>query len=82
MGDDCRSVTRLCEQLGGSIALKTRGTEDVDGELSLVNSTKDTTMKFATIACGLALGTEICAGDVVAGRVAVAGGGFVWAATS
>jgi len=28
--------------LAGSIALKTRGTEGVDGELSLVNSTKDT----------------------------------------
>ena len=34
------------------------------------------------VAGGLALGTEVCAGDVVAGRVAVAGGGFVWAATS
>jgi hypothetical protein len=32
---------------------------------------------------GLALGTEVCAGGVFAGRVAVAlGGGFVWAATS
>jgi len=34
------------------------------------------------VAGGLALGTEVCAGDVVAGRVAVAGGGFLWAATS
>jgi hypothetical protein len=34
------------------------------------------------VAGGLALGTEVCAGDVVAGRVAVVGGGFVWAATS
>jgi len=33
------------------------------------------------VAGGLALGTEVCAGDVAAGRVAVAGGGFVWAAT-
>src|SRR6266436_3578041 len=36
--------------LAGSIALKTRGTEDVDGELSLANSTRDTTMKLPTIA--------------------------------
>jgi hypothetical protein len=36
--------------LAGSIALKTRGTEGVEGELSLVNCTRDTTMKLATIA--------------------------------
>ena len=36
--------------LAGSIALKTSGTEDVDGELSLVNSTRDTSMKLPTIA--------------------------------
>src|SRR6266576_3749223 len=29
---------------------KTRGTEDVDGELSLDNSTRDTTVKLPTIA--------------------------------
>jgi len=34
------------------------------------------------VAGGPALGTEVCAGAVVAGRVAVAGGGFVRAATS
>ena len=36
--------------LAGSSAPKTRGTEDVDGELSLDNNTRDTTMKLATIA--------------------------------
>jgi len=35
------------------------------------------------VAGGLAFGREVCAGDVVAGRVAVAlGGGFAWAAAS
>lgn len=32
--------------LAGSTALKTSGTEDVDGELSSVNSTRDTIMKL------------------------------------
>ena len=45
-----RRKDAYASSLAGSIALKTRGTEDVDGELSLVNSAKDTTMKFATIA--------------------------------
>jgi hypothetical protein len=35
------------------------------------------------VAGGLALGREVCAGDVVAGRVTVTlGGGFAWAAAS
>ncbi len=53
--------------LAGSITLKTRGTEDVDGEFSLVNGTKDTTMKFATIA--------LAAMFALTGSFAVAQGG-------
>jgi hypothetical protein len=45
-----RHKNAYARSLAGSIALKTRGTEGVDDELSLVNSTRDTTMKFATIA--------------------------------
>ena len=50
-----RHKNAYARSLTGSIALKTRGTEDVDGELSLVNCTRDTTMKFATIALAATL---------------------------
>lgn len=37
---------------------------------------------WVVVAGGLVLATEVCGGLVVAGRVAVLGGGLVWAATS
>jgi hypothetical protein len=70
--------------LVGSIALKATGTEGVDGELSLVNSTRDTTMKFTTIALAAMFaltgsfalaqsGTGSASGSSAAGAPAVSG---------
>jgi len=70
--------------LAGSIALKTSGTEDADGELSLVNSTRDKTMKFATIALAATFaltgtfalaqsGTGLAGGSSAAGGPAASG---------
>jgi hypothetical protein len=45
-----------------------------------VGSGLDSPVVWVVVAAGLALGTEDCAGEVFAGRVAVvSGGGLVWA---
>jgi hypothetical protein len=48
-----------------------------------IGSCVDSPVVWVVVAAGPALGTEDCAGEVLAGRVAVvSGGGLVWAATS